>query len=123
MSSKAICTLATGACVAFAGVTPALAHHSTAAFYSDDPVTVEAEIVEWSYKNPHAVLVFKNKDGDFWVGEMGNIFSLNRQGVTPDTLPVGATIEIVGAKSRSGNNRIHVLAIRRDGEAIYGTPA
>ena len=104
------------------GSMPVQAHHSTQAFYTDEEIIIDAEVVEWSYKNPHAVLVFKDKEGEHWVGEMGNIFSMSRQGVTPDSVPVGAQVEIKAKKAREPVNRVHIEAIMRDGKAIYGTP-
>ena len=74
----------------FAAAVPVAAHHSFSAFYFEDQsVTVEGELVEFQYRNPHAwVIMVTEPDGRLqrYSAEWGGTGRLRRQGVGADTL-------------------------------------
>lgn len=120
MLKKSIMTLAAAATVlSTAAIMPATAHHSTGAFYTDDRVDVEGTVVDFLYVNPHGQLVIQDAKGDFWVGEMGSVLGLQRQGLTKALLPKGTHVKINAQTSRDGSNRTFVRQIQKEGTEIY----
>lgn len=96
--------------------TAAYAHHSFAGTYhEDDAVTIEGELVQFLYRNPHAfVHVLADDESGVeqrWAIEWGGIAQLNRSGVDRFTLKPGDTVRITGAPSRSVAND-HRLLLR-----------
>jgi hypothetical protein len=87
----------------------ACAHHAFAADFSvDNPVVIKGTVTKFQLVNPHSwlYLVVKNPDGSVtqWGFEFGAPFSLNEQGVTKSTFPIGTEITISGYRSKSGRN-------------------
>ena len=67
--------------------TPTFAHHGRAGTYAGaEPVTSEATVIRFDYKNPHVRIYFETRDdnGDVtrWSGEMANISQFVRAGWT-----------------------------------------
>ncbi len=67
--------------------TPAFAHHGRAGTYAGAvPVTSEAKVIRFDYKNPHVRIYFETRDEDDnvtrWSGEMANISQFVRAGWT-----------------------------------------
>ncbi len=86
--------------------TAAYAHHSFAGTYhEDDTMTIEGQLVQFLYRNPHSFVhvVATDESGaeQRWSIEWGGVAQLNRQGVDRFTLKPGETVRIVGAPSRS----------------------
>src|SRR5258705_9784133 len=74
--------------------TRAYAHHSFAATYREkDSVTIEGELVQLDFRNPHSFVHVdvKQKDGTTvrYAVEWGGVGQLGQQGVTRDTFRVG----------------------------------
>lgn len=96
--------------------TRASAHHSFAATYLEDQeVTVEGELVQFLYRNPHSfvhVMALDPKDGKMyrWAVEWGGGGQLGQQGVTRDTLTPGDHVVITGSPGR--NPEDHRLRMR-----------
>ena len=117
----------------FAGVFMAAekgyAHHSFAATYFEDQrVTVEGELVQFLYRNPHSFvhLEVKDKQGNVvrWAVEWGAGGQLGRQGVTRETLKPGDHVIIVGNPGRNAeDHRLRMVNITRpsDGWKWGGT--
>ena len=82
----------------------AIAHHSTNANFTQEIITVEGEIERVRFQNPHASILIKNIDESgnetFWLIESGARTTLERQGVTLDSLVVGSKIKATGRKGR-----------------------
>src|SRR5688572_30350866 len=81
------------AAAAFIGA-QAYAHHSFAATYLEDQsVTIEGELVQFLFRNPHSFvhLNVKEKDGKMvrYAVEWGGAGQLGGQGVTRETLKIG----------------------------------
>lgn len=99
----------------------ALAHHSTEPFYDrTKSVEVSGKITKFVFMNPHAFIHFQSADGVDWQIELGAPISLRRTGWTPDTMPFGLEIKVVGAPSRAeGTHGLCCAKITRmDGSPI-----
>ena len=99
-------------------VARAYAHHSFAATYIESQkVTVEGDLVQFQWRNPHSfvqVVAKDDKGSQRWSAEWGSGGQLGRQGVARDTLKVGDHIIITGDPSRTaGNFRLRVRTIFR----------
>ncbi|MDE3160278.1 MAG: hypothetical protein KGM92_16040, partial [Acidobacteriota bacterium] len=72
---------------------PGWAHHGTAAFDTEQMVTVKGVITDFVYTNPHVQVYFecKNEKGESekWQGELTAPNKLNRAGWTKNTLKPG----------------------------------
>lgn len=103
---------AVAACVAVSGLV--WAHHGTAAFETNQMVTVKGTVTDFIYLNPHVQVFFqcKNDKGemDQWQGELTAPNKLNRAGWTKHTLKPGDEITVSGYQLKSG---AHTLWIRK----------
>jgi hypothetical protein len=98
------------------GTGTANAHHSFAATYFEDKlVTIEGELVEFQYRNPHSFVqvMVTDAQGNMqrWSIEWGAVAQLNSQGVQRFTLKPGDKVTITGAPARSGDG--HQLLMRK----------
>ena len=89
----------------------ARAHHSFAAtYYEDKLVTIEGELVNFEYRNPHSFVhvIVTDAQGEMkrWAIEWGAVSQLNRQGVGRFTLKPGDKVVITGAPARSGDDKL-----------------
>jgi len=92
-------------------VAPVSAHHSFAATYFEDKTeTVEGELVQFLFRNPHSFVHVEGKDAQGQVVryavEWGAGLQLNRQGVTRETLKPGDHVIITGAPMRDPNLKV-----------------
>ena len=126
MKSKLLVLLFAG--VTFLGVR-AYAHHSFAATYFEDKqVTIEGDLVQFLYRNPHSFVhvEVKQPDGTMvrWAVEWGAGGQLGRQGVTRETLKPGDHVIVVGNPGRNPeDHRLRMVNITRpaDGWKWGGT--
>ena len=103
--------------------TAASAHHSFAATYFEDKlVTVEGELVEFQYRNPHSFvqLVVTDKEGNMkrWAIEWGAVAQLNQQGVQRFTLKPGDHVVVTGAPARSGDDKLLMRKLVRPSDGF-----
>jgi hypothetical protein len=95
-----------GSALALAAGSPALAHHSFAMFDLTKEVTVQGEIKEFQWTNPHVwieVLVPDGKGGtQEWGVEAGAPGMLTRTGWKSGTLKPGDKVTLVMHPLRSG---------------------
>jgi hypothetical protein len=97
----------------------AWAHHSFAATYFEDKkVTVEGELVQFLYRNPHSFVHVEVKDANGemvrWAVEWGAGGQLGRQGVTRETLKPGDHVIIVGNPGRNPeDHRLRMVNVTR----------
>jgi hypothetical protein len=86
-------------------VTPALAHHSAAAYETQKEVTVTGTVRQYRFANPHVYLTVqvRNPDGSTANVEVeaGAASVLNGLGFTSSSLAVGDLVTVVGNPSRS----------------------
>jgi hypothetical protein len=108
--------LVAGAC-AFAR--PAFAHHSFSATYLEtQSVTIEGEIVQFVFRNPHSFVhvVVKEKDGTMvtYNVEWAGTGQLGGTGVTGATLRAGDVVIITGAPGRNAaDHRLRMVSLKR----------
>lgn len=107
----------------------AYAHHSFAATYFEDKkVTIEGDLVQFLYRNPHSFVHVEVKQPDGttvrWAVEWGAGGQLGRQGVTRETLKPGDHVVVVGNPGRNPeDHRMRMVSIERpsDGWKWGGT--
>lgn len=107
----------------------AYAHHSFAATYFEDKkVTIEGDLVQFLYRNPHSFVHVEVKQPDGttvrWAVEWGAGGQLGRQGVTRETLKPGDHVIVVGNPGRNPeDHRMRMVSIERpsDGWKWGGT--
>lgn len=120
--------------LAFAGVSVlgvrAYAHHSFASTYLEDQkMTIEADVVQFLYRNPHSFLQLESKDAKTgqtitWAVEWGAGGQLGSQGVNRDTLRPGDHVIVIGQPGRDPEeHRLRMISIKRpsDGWSWGGT--
>ena len=106
------------------------AHHSFAATYFEDKQqTVEGDLVQFLFRNPHSFVHVEGKDekGETvrWAIEWGGGGQLGRQGATRETLKPGDHVVIVGNPGRNpDDHRLRMLRLKRtsDGWTWGGRP-
>ena len=98
---------------------PLYAHHSFAAYYFESQsMSIEGEIVEFEYKNPHAWVHVSATDSigqiQEFSAEWSNPNRLKQQNITKDTLKIGDYVIVTGAPGRKTSDRVlHLKAIQR----------
>ena len=98
---------------------PVAAHHSFAATYFEDKeVTIEGDLVQFLFRNPHSFVHVDGKDKDgkpvTWAVEWGGGGQLGRTGVTRETLKVGDHVIIVGNPGRNpDDHRLRMVKLKR----------
>ena len=114
----AVLLVAAAAVVVGAGA-KAYAHHSFAATYLEDQtVTIEGELVQFLFRNPHSFVhvMVKEKDGSQvrYAVEWGGAGQLGGQGVTRETLKPGDFVIITGSPGRNpADHRVRMVSLRR----------
>ena len=113
---------------ACAFVRPASAHHSFAATYLENQsVTIEGELVQFVFRNPHSFVhvMVKETDGTMvtYNVEWGGTGQLGGTGVTRETLKAGDVVTITGSPGRNpADHRLRMVSLKRprDGFAWGG---
>jgi hypothetical protein len=111
--------LAAAACA-----TPVRAHHSFAVhFVADRLVTVEGTVEEFTFRNPHGVLLLTAK-GDQrarWKIETNSPNILRRRGWTETSIKAGDSVTVEGYPARDGSNFMRVYRVKyADGRELVG---
>ena len=101
----------------------ALAHHSAAMFDEKKTITVEGEVKEFQFTNPHSWLLVdvKDKDGKVttWGFEAEGPSTLARAGIRPSDFKAGTRLKITGNPMKDGQPAaIWVSAVRADGKTF-----
>jgi hypothetical protein len=81
----------------------ASAHHSYAAYDRDHPVTIEGELEQLLFVNPHVLLRIRTDDSTVYTCVWQGIPGVNRLGVTEATFKVGDHLIVSGAPARDPN--------------------
>ena len=106
------------------GGAQAYAHHSFAATYLEDKnVTIEGDIVQFLFRNPHSWVHVEvtTPAGEVqrWAIEWGGSGQLAGQGVTRTTLKVGDTVVVSGDPSRTpGDYKMKMNSLRRTSDGF-----
>ena len=115
--------------VSLVGSVPVLAHHSFAATYFEDKsVTIEGDLVQFAFRNPHSYVHLEAKDDkgvlQRWAVEWGSGMQLSTQGLSATALKAGDHVIVVGAPGRNADDhRLRMRSIERpkDGWKWNGT--
>lgn len=97
----------------------AQAHHSVAATYNEDQtVTIEGELVQFLFRNPHSFIhvqvTEKNGEKVRYSVEWGGAGQLGGQGVTRQTFRPGDRVIITGSPGRNpADHRVRMLTLHR----------
>ena len=95
------------------------AHHSFAAtYFEDQTVSIEGNLVQFLFRNPHSFVHIEapDKDGQTqrWAVEWGAGGQLNRQGVSRETLHTGDHVIVTGNPGRNpADHRLRMKTISR----------
>ena len=102
------------------GTTPTYAHHSFAATFTNDTITVEGYVEDFKFANPHVTVWFnvtgENGEVTRWVSEGGSATAMRRGGWGRDTVVKGDYIRITGNSSRNGSPMVST------GELVFVDP-
>jgi hypothetical protein len=95
---------------AIGATAPLLAHHAfSAEFDAKAPVTLKGPIVKIEWINPHAWIHMENQapngKTELWMVEGGTPNTLQRNGITRDSIKVGTIIVVSGYKAKDGRMR------------------
>ena len=104
MKSRLIVVAATLGVLLLTGSTRA--HHSTAMYDGQNPVTITGAVKKFEWTNPHAFVYLEVKDAQGkvveWEVEMMSLNHLRGYGWTSKTVKPGEIISATGAPARSG---------------------
>jgi exonuclease VII large subunit len=95
------------------------AHHAFSAHYFEDQIaSIEGEITEFRWVNPHAWVYLSVRDADrvqrAYAAEWASPARLTRQRVSKDTLKPGDRVIVTGSPSREPSTyRLHLKIIER----------
>lgn len=105
----------------------ARAHHSTAANFTREIITVDGVIEKVRYQNPHASILIRSTDDNgketYWLVETEARTTLERRGVTLDRLVVGSTITASGRKGKRAYTMYLRKIVLEDGSEFTSDPA
>ena len=107
------------------GTAPAWAHHSYAAYDRHNMVTIEGDIVEINWSNPHVSMIVSQAGAAPYRIEWNNVRRLYKGGVEKDMLRAGDHVVITGAVNRDPKKRIMTLlnSVRRPSDGwIWSRP-
>ena len=95
------------ACVWLLLVAPITAHHSTAMYDAQNPVTITGTVKKFEWTNPHAFVFLEVKDEKTgkiveWEVEMMSLNHLRAYGWTSKTVKAGDMLSATGAPAKSG---------------------
>lgn len=115
MRRKVIVLLAAAALLRAA---PTFAHHPVDAYLGDKTLTIEGELVQFRFQNPHTALLIETRTDkgvtERWAVEWAAALQLNQQGITPATLKLGDHVIVTGNPGRNpGEHRLRVRTIAR----------
>jgi hypothetical protein len=123
MSLRILTMAAIAALLATGG--PLLAHHAfSAEFDANAPVTLRGPITKVEWINPHAWIHVEvksdNGKSEIWMVEGGTPNTLQRGGVTRDSLKVGTVIVVAGYRAKDGRLRANGRDITYpDGRTLF----
>ena len=116
--------------IVLGAVVTAAAHHGQAGLFDDTRIVeLKGTVKQWSFINPHPILVLDaadekgvRKEWDVYFGPAA-VPSLRRQGFSGDTFKVGETVTVKGHPATTGSPGVDVLGkgtgvVRADGRSV-----
>lgn len=104
---------------------PLLAHHAfSSEFDANAPVTLRGPITKVEWINPHAWIHMEVKapsgKAEVWMVEGGTPNTLQRRGITRDSIAIGTSIVVAGFKAKDGRLRANGRDITfPDGRTLF----
>ena len=111
--------------VALAASVPLLAHHAfSAEFDANAPVTLRGPVTKIEWINPHAWIHMENKTAsgkpELWMVEGGTPNTLQRNGISRDSIKIGTEIVVSGYRAKDGRMRANGRDITfPDGRTLF----
>jgi hypothetical protein len=104
--------------------TPAIAHHSPAAYDMPKQVTFAGTVTSFEWANPHAYVSVENDaDGRTWLVELVSPSALKQYGWTPTTLAKGDRVTVTASPARNAARSTAFLqSIEKSGSVLYVNP-
>ena len=103
--------------LALAGAPLAQAHHGWSAYDAKQALTVETDIREVHYRNPHAELTISH-DGQEWRVILAPLSRLESRGLPDSDLQPGKTVTIVAYPRKDGTAELRAERIIVDGRTV-----
>jgi hypothetical protein len=103
---------------------PAFAHHSFAAEFDYDAMgTIEGEVIEVLFVNPHVRYFVAVLDADgnetIWDTQTSSVSALTRYGWTKDSIELGEKVTLTGNLGRDGTHKLWIReVVKEDGTVI-----
>lgn len=98
------------------------AHHPLDAYLLDKTQSIEGQLVQFRFQNPHSTLILEAREqtgaAQRWTLEWAAGLRLNQQGITPDTLRAGDFMIVTGHPGRNPEDhrlRVRTIARPKDG--------
>ena len=110
---------------ALAASVPVLAHHAfSAEFDANAPVTLRGPVTKIEWINPHAWIHMENTAAngkpESWMVEGGTPNTLQRNGISRDSIKVGTEIVVSGYRAKDGRMRANGRDITfPDGRTLF----
>jgi hypothetical protein len=111
--------------MALAASVPTLAHHAfSAEFDASAPVTLRGPVTKIEWINPHAWIHMETKGAggtpEVWMVEGGTPNTLQRNGISRDSIKVGTEIVVSGYRAKDGRMRANGRDITfPDGRTLF----
>lgn len=111
--------------VVLGAVTPLVAHHAfSSEFDAKSPVTLRGPITKVEWINPHAWIHMEVKSAagkvETWMVEGGTPNTLQRRGISRDSIVLGTVIVVAGFKAKDGRLRANGRDITfPDGRTLF----
>jgi len=99
------------------------AHHSITAMYAEESrITLEGEVTQFEFRNPHPVihLAVAGKDGrrEEWLLEWSSKTRLDSRGYTATVLKPGDRVVVTGGPARDGSKGLFVGRLQRPADGF-----
>jgi len=109
-----------------ASLPASFAHHSITAMYAEESrITLEGEVTQLEYRNPHPVihLAVVGKDGakSEWLLEWSSKTRLDSRGYTASVLKPGDRLVVTGGPARDGSRGLFVGRLQRPADGFEYT--
>ena len=105
-------TLLPGVAILLMGHIPAFGHHSFAADFIREVVTIEGVVTEVWFKSPHVryyvEVTNENDELEIWDTRAGSTPNLSRSGWTRDSIRVGDRVTMTGNRGRDGRKMLNI---------------
>ena len=116
MNLRAQLSAAAALCFALLIAAPAFAHHSTAPYDMENPITLKGVVERLEWTNPHAYIYVKvtddqGHDGE-WAVEINSPNYLKHNGWTRNTIKAGDTITFTGGAAKSGAKTMRCTTVQ-----------